>query len=139
MKTLLILMMFAYSLIAVDAMDAAFALDYEDNYQVALSKAKKENKLLMLIVVQNPCPYCSRLVEGTLEDLKVKEEVKNFIPLIVDKRGAFPEALKGTPVPMTYFIDPKIEKSIYDNLGYLNAEDFTDLLKTAHSLRVRKI
>ena len=139
MKILLTLMIFAYCLMAVDAKDAAFALDFEDNYEVALLKAKKDNKPLMLIVVQNPCPYCSRLVEITLEDEEVKKELTNFVSLIIDKRDTFPESLKGTPVPMIYFIDPRIEKSTYDNLGFLNAEDFTKLLKTVQSLRVRKI
>lgn len=124
---------------AVIAEDAAFALDFEDEYKVALSKAKKEHKPLMMIVVQEPCPYCRRMVELTLVDARVKKELKNFIPLIIDKKGSFPADFKGTPVPMTYFIDPNIEKSTYKNLGFLDAEDFTKLLQTVQSLKTRKV
>jgi len=139
MKILLTLMFSIFTLFAVNAQDAAFALDFEDNYKIALEKAKKENKPLMLVVVQDPCPYCSRLVENTLEDAHVKKELENFVSVIIDKKGDFPEGLKGTPVPMTYFIDPRIEKSTYKNLGFLDAEDFIKLLKTVEALTPKKM
>jgi len=58
MKLLLTLMFTVFTLFAANAKDAAFALDFEDNYQTALDKAKKENKPLMLLIVRDPCPYC---------------------------------------------------------------------------------
>ena len=139
MKVFILLVALVYALMAVDAKDAAFALDYEDNYKVALAKAKKVNKPLMLIVVQNPCPYCTRLVENTLEDARVKAKLEDFVPLIVDKHDELPEQFTGTPVPMAYFIDPRIEKSTYQNLGFLNAEDFVKLLTIVQSLTPKKI
>jgi len=139
MKILLILLTLSYALMGAVAKDAAFALDFEDDYQTALAKAKQANKPLMLVVVQDPCPYCDRLVEKTFEDAKVKEELENFVALIVDKRGDFPDEFKGTPVPMTYFINAKIEKSTYKNLGYLNAVDFAKMLKGVKNLHPKKI
>lgn len=121
------------------AVDAAFALDFEDDYKIALAKAKKENKPLMLVIVQDPCPYCDRLVEKTLEDADVKKELEGFIAVIVDRKADFPDEFKGTPVPMTYFINTKIEKSTYQNLGYLDAQDFTKMLKHVQSLNPKKI
>lgn len=139
MKILITLIITICTLMGAIAKDAAFALDFEDNYKIALAKAKKENKPLMLVVVQEPCPYCDRLVEDTFEDAKVKAQLKNFIPLVVDKRDDLPKQFTGTPVPMTYFIDPRIEKSTYNHLGYLNAVDFEKLLKTVHGLNPKKI
>jgi len=139
MKTVLLLISLICTLMAANAKDAAFALDFLDNYKTALQKAKQEKKTLMLVVVQDPCPYCDRLVENTLEDKAVKAELANFVSVIVDKHGAFPQELKGTPVPMTYFINPKIEKSTFNNLGYLNAEDFTKMLKTVKALEPQKL
>lgn len=139
MKLFITLLLATFTLFAANAKDAAFALDFEDNYKVALEKAKKENKPLMLVVVQDPCPYCDRLVENTLEDANVKKELEGFVSVIIDKKGAFPEEFKGTPVPMTYFINPGIEKDTYKNLGFLDAEDFTKLLKTVEGLSPKKI
>ena len=138
MKLLFTLILATLTLFAANASDAAFALDFEDNYKKALAKAKKENKPLMLVVVQDPCPYCDRLVENTFEDEKVKSELENFISVIIDKRGTLPKEFTGTPVPMTYFIDPRIEKSTYENLGFLDAEDFMKLLKIVEGLRPKK-
>ncbi|PHR55846.1 MAG: hypothetical protein COA44_09400 [Arcobacter sp.] len=139
MKFLFTLMLSIFTLFAAQAKEAAFALDFEDNYKTALAKAKQENKPLMLVIVQDPCPYCDRLVENTLEDKNVKKELEGFVCVIIDKRDSFPEAFKGTPVPMTYFIDPRIEKSTYDNLGFLDAQDFTKMLKHVKSLSPKKI
>ena len=138
MKIFIMLVAIGSMLMAAVAKDAAFALDFEDNYKIALAKAKKQNKPLMLVVVQEPCPYCDRLVEYTFEDAKVKKELEGFISVILDKRDVFPDEYKGTPVPMTYFIDTKIEKSTYENLGYLDAEDFTKMLKSVQSLSPKK-
>ena len=139
MKLLITLMLATFTLFATNAKDAAFALDFEDNYKVALEKAKKENKPLMLIIVQDPCPYCDRLVENTLEDEGVKKELEGFVSVIMDKRDEFPDEFKGTPVPMTYFIDPRIEKSTYKNLGFLDAQDFRKMLELVQSLSPKKI
>jgi len=139
MKTLFILLALVYTLMAANAKDAAFALDYEDNYKTALAKAQKENKPLMLVVVQDPCPYCDRLVENTLEDARVKKELEGFVSVIIDKHDDLPKQFTGTPVPMVYFIDPRIQRSTYENLGFLDAEDFTKLIKTVENLRPKKI
>ena len=139
MKLLITLMFSVLMLFAVNAKDAAFALDFEDNYNIALQKAKVEKKPLMLVVVQDTCPYCSRLIENTFEDSRVKKNLDGFVSLIIDKHDNFPKQFKGTPVPMVYFIDPSIEKSTYDNLGYLDAQDFSKMLKHVQPLSPKKI
>ena len=139
MKLIITLLLATFTLFAANAKDAAFALDFEDNYKVALEKAKKEHKTLMLVVVQDPCPYCDRLVENTLENANVKKELDAYVSVIIDKKGDFPKALKGTPVPMTYFIDPRLERSTYDNLGYLDAQDFAEMLRHVQALKPKKI
>ena len=128
-----------YTLIAVDAKDAAFALDFEDNYKTAVAKAKKEHKTLMLVVIQEPCPYCDALIEKTLEDTKVKKALDNYVCVIVNKTGEMPDEFRVSAVPMTFFIDPNIEKSIYKNLGYSNSVDFVQTLELVNTLSVRKI
>ncbi|MDF1880968.1 thioredoxin family protein [Sulfurimonas sp. MAG313] len=139
MKFILILVYASLTLFAANAEDAAFALDFEEDYKTALSKAKKSNKPLMLVVVQDPCPYCDSLVEETLSDANVKKELEGFVSVIIDKKGNLPEEFRVRAVPMTFFINPRIEKSTYKNLGFLDAEDFTKMLKHVKSLSPKKI
>jgi len=132
-------MSLVYTLMAIDAKDAAFALDFEDNYKTAIAKAKKENKTLMLVIIQEPCPYCDALIEKTLEDAKVKKALGNYVSVIINKKGEMPDEFRVSAVPMIFFIDPKIEKSIYKNLGYSDVENFVKTLEFVDTLGVRKI
>ncbi len=118
MKIFLTLMALVFTLLAVDAESAAMELDYNDNYKTALAKAKKENKALMLVVVQDPCPYCGKLVENTLSDPEVEKALEDYIGLILDKKAEMPSQFHTSMVPMTFFINPKTEKAVWESLGY---------------------
>jgi len=135
MRLILTMIALVYTLMAANAEDAAFALDFEEEYKTALAKANKENKLLMLLIVQEPCPYCDRLVENTLSDAEVKKGLKNFVSVVIDKKGDFPEAFKTNITPMTFFIDPKTEESVWESMGYVKVPQFLDDLKEAQLMR----
>lgn len=121
----------ACSLLAALAQDAAFVLDFHEEYETALAQAKKENKLLMLVIVQDPCPYCDRLVHDTLSDPKVKKALEAFISVVVDKHSQLPSAFTTDIAPMTFFIDPKNEEGLWESIGYVSAEQFLDDIKEA--------
>ena len=132
MKIFMTLIALVYSLMAVDAESAAMELDYQDNYKSALAKAKKENKNLMLVVVQDPCPYCGKLVDNTLSDPEVKKALEGYVGVIVDKKGEMPSQFHTSMVPMTFFINPKTEKASWESLGYAKKPRFLDDIKTAN-------
>ncbi len=132
MKIFLTLMALVYTLLAVDAESAAMELDYNDNYKTALAKAKKENKALMLVVVQDPCPYCGKLVENTLSDPEVEKALEGYVGLILDKKAKMPSQFHTSMVPMTLFINPKTEQAVWESLGYAKKPRFLDDIEMAN-------
>lgn len=135
MKLFIVLLTLTYTLFATDAKDAAFALDFNDNYKVALQKAKQEDKLLMLVIIQDPCPYCEMMVENTLSDPEVTLVLREFVSVVIDKHGEFPEAFRTHATPMCFFIDPKNEEGIWESIGYVKAGTFLEVLKDAQQMR----
>lgn len=131
MKMFIVLLSLAYSLLGAIAQDAAFVLDFHEEYETALTQAKKENKLLMLVIVQDPCPYCDRLVHDTLSDPKVKKALEAFVSVVIDKHSKLPSAFTTNVAPMTFFIDPKNEEGLWESIGYVSAEQFLDDIKEA--------
>jgi len=113
--------------------DQAFAkaMGYETDYDVALKRAKKEHKNMMLVLVANFCPWCRKFEQRVL----LKKEVdllvqKNYIPLIINKeKGGFPKELDRSFTPIVHFIDYKSAKSYATSIGYNNREEFLYLLK----------
>lgn len=138
MKLFFVLLSLSYSLLGAIAQDAAFALDFYEEYTTALAQAKKENKLLMLVIVQDPCPYCDRLVDDTLADPKVTKALEAFVSVIVDKHSQLPSAFTTDIAPYTFFIDPKNEEGIWESIGYVTAEQFLDDMKEAQLIHTGK-
>ena len=128
---LIVLLSIICSLSAIDAKDAAFVLGYEEDYKTALAQAKEEKKLLMLVIIQDPCPYCERLIDNTLSDPKVTHALEDFVSVIVNQHSPLPSAFESNPIPMTFFIDPKNEEGIWESMGYISAEQFLDDIKEA--------
>ncbi len=127
----IVLLSLTYSLLGAIAQDAAFALDFHEEYTRALEQAKEENKLLMLVIVQDPCPYCDRLVDSTLADPQVSKALEAFVCVIVDKHTQLPSAFTTNIAPLTFFIDPTNEEGIWESMGYVSAEQFLDDIKEA--------
>ncbi|MDP3120434.1 MAG: thioredoxin family protein [Sulfuricurvum sp.] len=138
MKALIILLFFVYTSFAISSADAAFVLGFHEEYPTALTQAKKEKKLLMLVIIQDPCPYSERLVYNTLSDPKVVEALKGIVSVIVDRRALFPPQFKAEFVPMTFIIDPDNEEGIGERMGYISAEEFLVDIKEAYLLYKKK-
>jgi thioredoxin-related protein len=131
MKIYVVLLSLACSLLAIDAKDAAFVLGFNEDYKTALTQAKEENKLMMLVIIQDPCPYCERLIDNTLSDPQITKALEDFVPVIVNKHSKLPPAFRTNAIPMTFFIDPKNEEGIWESMGYISVEQFLDDLNEA--------
>jgi thioredoxin-related protein len=131
MKTILTLLLTVLIASAQGYKDFAKEMGYETNYNAALKKAKIEQKNLMVLMITNYCPWCSKFEKKTLSDKKVDEAIKaKYIPLIINKEeGGFPPYLNTPLVPTTYFIDPKEQKAYYERMGFVNKTEFLELLK----------
>ena len=100
----------------------ASQVNYSRDYNSALIKAKAQNKLLMLVVVGDYCPWCKKFERKTLNSSLIQGQVKkDFIPLIIDKtkdKGKYPAEFYSKLIPTVFFIDPKTQKHIFESLGY---------------------
>ena len=132
MKVFIVFVSMLCSLLAIDAKDAAFVLGFNEEYKTALAQAKEENKLMMLVIIQDPCPYCERLIDNTLSDPQVTKLLEDdFVSVIVNQHSQLPLAFKSSAIPMTFFIDPKNEEGIWESMGYISVEQFLDDLNEA--------
>ena len=135
MKLITLIVLFTYSLMAADAESAAMMLDYESEYQTAIDRAKKEHKMVLMVIVQDPCPYCDKLVHKTLDTPAVQKRMKNYVPLVVDKHGAFPKQFKPPFIPMSYIIDPNEEKVTFKIVGSVPSKDYIEGLDNEMEFR----
>jgi thioredoxin-related protein len=144
MKTLLLLLLtFSFALSAqID--EFASEVNYSRDYNAALKDAKSQNKLLMLVVVGDYCPWCKKFERKTLNSTLIQNQVKkDFIPVIIDKakdKGKYPPEFYSKLIPTVFFIDPKTQKHIFESLGYSKKVTFAidmDLALKAYQ-KVRK-
>lgn len=135
MKLLLTFLLLMTTLMAADADKAAKLLGYERDYDIAIAKAKKEHKMVLMVIVQDPCPYCDRLVHKTLETPCVQRRMKHYVPLIVDKYDIFPEQFKPPFIPISYIIDPQAETVSFEIVGAIPFKDYIHDLETELEFR----
>ena len=116
----------------------ASEVSYERDYEIALKKAKAENKVLMLVLVGDYCPWCKKFERKTLNSSEVRAEVqKNFVALVLDKykdKGSYPKEFYAPVIPAVYFISPKSEKSLLETVAYMKKVEFLDNADDALSI-----
>jgi len=135
MKIFLTLIVMVYTLIAAVAEESAMLLDYETDYKTAITKAKKEHKMVLMVIVQDPCPYCDKLVHKTLNTPCAQRRMKNYVPLIVDKHGEFPKQFKPPFIPMSYIVDPNSEEVTFKIVGSISVKEYLHDLDTELEFR----
>mgnify|MGYP000023318076 FL=1 len=135
MKIFLTLIVMVYTLIAAVAEESAMLLDYETDYKTAITKAKKEHKMVLMVIVQDPCPYCDKLVHKTLNTPCAQRRMKNYVPLIVDKHGEFPKQFKPPFIPMSYIVDPNSEEITFKIVGSISVKEYLHDLDTELEFR----
>ncbi|MCW8896227.1 MAG: thioredoxin family protein [Sulfurimonas sp.] len=130
MKKLLIVMMLSLLLFADGYKEFAKEMAYETDYKTALERAKKENKNLMVLMITNYCPWCSKFEKKTLMNKNIDDKIKSkYIPLIINRQeGNFPKYIYAPVVPVTFFIEPDKEEIIHQSIGFSNKIDFLNLL-----------
>jgi hypothetical protein len=113
--------------------DQGFAemMGYETDYKVALQKAKKVDKNLMLVLTTSYCPWCRKFETNVLQKEEVNKAVhKKYVPLILNRdKKQFPEKFTSSFTPVIYFIDAANEKILHKVTGYSQREEFLYLLK----------
>ncbi len=110
--------------------DFAKEMHYETKYEIALAKAKEQKRNLLVLIVTNYCPWCSKFEKKTLSDKSVDNALKaKYVPLIINKEEKnFPKYLETSIVPALFFVEYKEEKAYYEHVGFMNKADFLHLI-----------
>jgi len=104
-------------------------LDWVD-YDTALSSAKKEGKIVMVMLSQEGCDACWYMDEVVFDDDNVVAELQmDFIPVHFDiKSDVLPKRFTYVGTPTFYFLDAEGKKIERLN-GAANVKDFTDFMR----------
>jgi thioredoxin-related protein len=113
--------------------DFAKAMSYSQEYNSALSEAKKQDKVVMLLVVSNTCPWCRKFERETLEHATIDAIIKaDFIPVIMEKnvdKAKFPKKYHAQRIPTVYFIDPNTEDLLFESMGFVRMGEYKETLE----------
>lgn len=142
MKIFMLIFALLASLYGAKIDEFAKKANYERDYETALIKAKKENKMIMLLVVADYCPWCKKFEKKTLLNSSIKTIVNNnFIPLVIDKikeKGKYPAEYASPLIPAVFFIDPKTEKSVHKTIAYMTKKEYKKNMDEAIKLFMKK-
>lgn len=125
MKKLALLAFVAVNLFAAD-------IAWNETFEQAQAKAKKESKPLMVLITSEQCRWCRKLEATTLQDDEIVTKVNTqFIPVHVTRdKSVYPKNLTAKMVPMSYFLDAE-GKVVYSIPGYWPPEDYQSVLDDA--------
>ena len=104
-------------------------IPWEKDLKTAFSRAKSENKNVMIMAVSEGCRWCDKMKKRTLSNQKVAKVLENYILVQADRET--PSQREQLPpfrhVPIIFFMTP--QKEIIDNLrGYFAPEDFLEYI-----------
>jgi thioredoxin-related protein len=125
MKKLALLALFMANLFASD-------IAWNDTYEQAQAKAKKESKPLLVLITSEQCRWCRKFEATTLQDEDVISKLNaKFVTVHVTRdKSIYPKSLSAKMVPMNYFLDSN-GKVIYSMPGYWPTEDYQSILDDA--------
>lgn len=109
-------------------------ISWQGSYDQAHQKALKENKLLMVLLIDENCPLCHKMLCTTFMDQPyIKKINEKFVSALVRKgqKESYPiEMLYTLEYPSVFFLNGE-ELFVGENIyGYADAEMFGELLDT---------
>ena len=107
-------------------------MNYENDYKIALTKARKEGKDLMVFMTTAYCPWCRKLENRILSQGHIDKKIKaTHVPVMLnfDEKN-FPKNLeKIAVVPTLYVLDAKTEIIKETFVGFSLRNMFLNYLK----------
>jgi thioredoxin-related protein len=138
MKILITLLALFSFIHAAQIDEFAAEVKYLRSYDMAIKTAKEQNKIVMLVVVADYCPWCKKLERKTLKDSAVMTKTKeNFVGIVIDKykdKGKYPEEFSAPLIPAVFFINPKDGKSLQETVAYMKPDEFMENMDYALNL-----
>lgn len=111
--------------------DTNITLTWYDDIKTAFELAKKEQKIVMLMVEDVRCRWCIKMKEGALSNAEVQKNLQKYVLLKIDRSdNESMESLPGLrgPIPSFHFFTAT-KKSIDKIAGYYETEDFLGYIK----------
>lgn len=137
MKILMILLTLFSFMHAAQIDEFATEVHYLRSYDMAVKAAKEQNKIIMLVVVADYCPWCKKFERKTLKDSAVMAKAdQKFVGLVIDKykdKGKYPEEFLTPIIPVVFFIEPKEQKVLTKTVAYMKADEFITNMNDALS------
>jgi len=111
--------------------DEEKSIEFQSDYDTALAQAKSEDKYIFLLVTEEHCRWCEKLLETSLRDNRVVSKMEtDYIAVMVDKNhGYYPSNIGITGVPSVFIINPKNGKIVKDIVGYRDADYYLKWFK----------
>jgi len=138
MKILLTLLTLVSFIYAAQIDNFAAEVNYIRSYDAAIKTAKAQNKMVMLVVVADYCPWCKKFERKTLKDPTVMAKVgENCVGVVIDKykdKGTYPEAFLTPVIPAVFFIDPKEGNVLTKAVAYMKPDEFLKNMEDALQL-----
>lgn len=133
---ILITLLTLFSLIYAAQIDEfASEVKYLRDYDLAVKTAQEQNKMVMLVLVGDYCPWCKKFERKTLKSPEVISKTnENFIAVVIDKykdKGKYPEEFFAPLIPAVFFIEPKEQKSLLETVAYMKKDEFMENMDDA--------
>ncbi len=133
--TLLMMLSLGYT---AEIDEFASEVNYLRDYKTAVKTAKEQNKMVMLVVVGDYCPWCKKFERKTLKSSEVIAKTnESFVGLVIDKykdKGNYPETFFSSLIPAVFFVDPASEKSLLETVAYMKKDEFLENMDDALSI-----
>lgn len=129
MKKTIGLLMLMFTLLGANELKTVYS------YQNAVYKAKKEHKLVMVMMSLHSCPVCAYMKDIVLERPAVLQYLNNhFFVVIKDiEHDHYPSRFATIDSPTFFFIDPETQKEVIEKkVGGFRPEEFLEILKEAN-------
>lgn len=106
--------------------------DWEPSFNEALVKAKKEQKMVLVMLSQRGCDACWYMKNVVFDDDEFVESIsKDFVWVYIDTNDdRIPEGLRYFGTPTFHFLDSD-GKKVHKLDGYANIQDFRKEVETA--------
>lgn len=107
-----------------------FATAHADDWNVALKRAKKEDKPVVLYFFTPYCSYCQAMDKEVLAEKEINTTLKRnivYLRIDVEKREDLARFYGVRGYPTTTFLEPNGQR-IFQIPGYIEKNDFKKLL-----------
>lgn len=105
---------------------------YTTNYDMALDRGIKQDKIVMVMVALKGCPVCEYMTDRVFENKKIVSYLHEHYVTVIKyiHRDKIPKRFDTENAPTFFFIDPKNEKELRKpKLGGANEEKFMEVIE----------